>query len=649
MTWHKTKLHTFFTLLCVMFICACVYSNKPQLLQSPDKNTWVRVALTDSQTLTYEVFHKGKAVILPSQLGLEIKEGDFSQTLSLVNTSSITRVTDSYEMLVGKRKFIKYQANQQQFTVKNNKNQLMVVEFRVSNNGVAFRYRVDDSTLPTKQFIKETTEFTLAESSRAWLQPMAVAQTGWSNTNPSYEESYLMDIPVGTSSPTGAGWVFPALFHTDNTWVAISETNLTENWHGSRLHAQSQNGRYKLDIPMSAEVFTQGALLASSQGALISPWRIMALGSLAEVMESTLGTDLAAPAIKLNADFIKPGHASWSWAILKDESITFDIQKKFIDYAHDMKWDYTLVDVNWDTTIGFVKMQDLAAYATSKNVGLIAWVNSSGDWNITPYTPKSQLLTASARKAYFARLERMGIKGVKIDFFAGDGQSMIAYYHDILRDAADAHLLVNFHGSTLPRGWQRTYPNLMTMEAIKGFEFTTFTQETQDEVATHAVMSLFARNLFDPMDFTPLAFGDIPGIIRKTNNSFELAESVLFLSGIQHFADTPEGLYTAPNYVLDFLRELPTTWDDVKFIDGYPGKYAIIARKHGDNWYIAGINASDKPINLTLDVSFTGAKNITLIENGNGERDFSSRKESLSNSINITLKHRAGFVAKTSP
>jgi hypothetical protein len=421
------------------------------------------------------------------------------------------------------------------------------------------------------------------------------------------------------------------------------------SWHASRLAHESANGEYTVAPPQAPEVFIstsgeKGALLASGTNKLISPWRILAIGDLSTIMQSTLGTDLAIPAIALKNDFVKPGHSSWSWAILKDDFTTFEVQKKFIDYAAEMHWDYTLIDADWDKKIGYEKLKELVDYAAQKNIGILVWYNSSGDWNQTPYSPKSELLTHEQRTAVFARLRDIGVKGLKIDFFAGDGQSMIAYYVDILKDAAEHNLSVNFHGATLPRGWQRTYPNLMTMESIKGFEFTTFSQADQDPVAKHVAMALFARNVFDPMDFTPMAFGDIPNIKRMTENSFELAESVLMISGIQHFAEIPEGMATVPDYVKNFLRELPREWDDLKFLDGYPGKYLVLARKADNAWYIAGINAEAESKTLTLDLSFAGDKKGLLIGGGETERSFVQQEIYSKTPQTIILRPNAGFV-----
>ena len=613
------------------------------VLTSPDRHIAVEVRVTAEHTLEYGVRRDGQPVILPSRLGLQLEGTELSNGLQLAATSRVMPVRDSYELAAGKKRHIDYRANEQVVTVRNAAGQAMDVVFRVSNDGVAFRYRVREPGLPIKKFVAEATSFRFDAGARAWLQPMSVAQTGWSNTNPSYEEHYRREIAVGTPSPLPSGWVFPALFRTGATWVALSEAGLDGSWHASRLQADSSGGIYRLGQPMAAEVIPGGALLAESRGELSSPWRLIALGSMRTVMESTLGTDLAAPAVAFDAAPAKPGHASWSWALLKDDATVFAVQKKFIDYAAEMHWDYTLVDADWDRKIGYDKLGELAAYAASKGIGLLAWYNSSGDWNTTPYTPKSRLLTHEQRMAEFARLRAMGVKGIKVDFFGGDGKSMIAYYIDILNDAAQAGLLVNFHGATLPRGWARTWPNLMTAEAVRGLEFTTFTQEDQDAVPAHAAMLPFTRNLFDPMDFTPMVFGDIPNIRRATRNGFELAESVLFLSGIQHFAETPEGMAGVPGYVKSFLQDLPRSWDEMRFVDGYPGRYAVIARKSGDSWYLAGFNGGDTDLALDLDLGFLRGLRGQLITDGRQAREFMQSPIAGGGKQRIGIKAHGGF------
>lgn len=624
------------------------FAATPATLSSPDKHISVQLVATPGKPLTYTVLRDGKPVLLASDLGLQLQGADLVGALRITGTSKVSAITDRYRMAVGKKSDITYSANEQTWTVQNAQQQKMDIVFRVSNDGVAFRYVVAEPSLPRKTLIQERTTFAFPTAAKAWLQPMSVAQTGWERTNPSYEEHYQMDIAVGTASPSAAGWVFPALFKQGDTWLALSEAGMDGTFQAARLAPESQGGVYTIGNPMPAEAYGGKGLLADVTGTLTTPWRLIALGSLATVTNSTLGTDLAAPAIKFDEKLVKPGHASWSWALLKDDGTVYDVQKKFIDYAADMHWDYTLIDADWDQKIGYEKIKELADYAATKNVGLLLWYNSSGPWNGTKYSPKGKLLTHEQRVAEFKRIRDMGIKGVKIDFFNGDSQAMIAYYVDILNDAAAAGLLVNFHGSTLPRGWHRTWPNLMTMEAVKGFEFTSFEQRDEDAMPTHVAMLPFARNLFDPMDFTPMVFGDIPNIKRTTSNGFELATSVLMLSGIQHFAERPEGMATAPEYVKNFLRELPRSWDDSRYVDGYPGQYAVIARRAGNTWYIAGINATESEKTLTLDLSFAGAGAAVVI--GDGEAvtgkpsSFSQRSIAASEKAVVTIKPHGGFV-----
>lgn len=620
------------------------FAASPGALTSPDRHISVQLNESPGKPLTYTVSRDGKPVLLASELGLQLQGADLAGALTIAASSKVGTVTDRYQMATGKKRDITYSANEQTFSVQNAQKQKMDIVFRVSNDGVAFRYIVAEPSLPRKKLIQERTTFALPTSAKAWLQPIAVAQTGWGRTNPSYEEHYQMDIPVGTVSPSPAGWVFPALFKAGDNWLAISEAGMDGSFQGSRLAPDSKGGKYSIGNPMKEEVYPDRGLMADVEGTLTSPWRLMALGSLSTVVGSTLGTDLAAPAIAFDKQLVKPGHASWSWALLKDDATVYDVQKKFIDYAADMKWDYTLVDADWDRKIGYEKMTELADYAATRNVGVLVWYNSSGPWNSTEYSPKSKLLTHEQRVAEFKRLRQMGIKGVKIDFFNGDAQSMMAYYVDMLNDAAAAGLLVNFHGSTLPRGWTRTWPNLMTMEAVRGMEFTTFEQADEDKMPTHAAMMPFARNLFDPMDFTPMVFGDIPKIKRTSSNGFELATSVLYVSGIQHFAEVPEGMATVPAYVKSFLQELPRSWDDSRLVDGFPGKYAVVARRAGDTWYIAGINATESDKALTLDLSFAGAKQGTIIADGEGERGFSQRSIAAGKKAAVTIKPHGGFV-----
>ncbi|HRI78702.1 MAG TPA: glycoside hydrolase family 97 catalytic domain-containing protein [Cyclobacteriaceae bacterium] len=568
----------------------------------------------------------------------------------MTGTSTPVLVKDSYEMLTAKKKKINYLANEGVVSTQTSSGKMMNIIFRVSNDGVAFRYEFPEKSTETKKVDEEVTSFHFFKETRAWLQPKTEAQSGWEHTNPSYEAHYLSDIAVGTPSPNKNGWVYPALFNYNDVWMLISEASLGRTYCGTALRQNSPDGEYAVGFPQVPEVFTHGVLTPESALPWKTPWRIIVVGSLKTIVESTLGTDLALPAVKMDASFIKPGKSSWSWIIKKDDSTIFKVQKRYIDFAAGMKWQYCLMDATWDKLIGYDSAKILADYARSRNVGLLLWYNSAGDWNTVKYTPKDKLLTHESRMKEFARLHEMGIKGIKVDFFSGDGQSMINYYQDILEDAAVNQILVNFHGATLPRGLHRTYPNLMTTEAVFGYEMITFGQQNAELAPGHSVLSAMIRNAFDPMDFTPMNLYKIPRIKRVTTASFELATAVLFLSGIQHYAESPEGMDHVPENIKAFLRNLPDTWDDVKFIDGYPGKLLVVARKAGSQWYVAGINGENKEKQLTLDLSFLNAKKGKIIGTGTvatDEPSFSSVPVDLSKhkKINVTLKGNDGFVA----
>lgn len=632
---------------CCLLLLACFFSCFAQLrIESPDKKLRAFCTVETGGIIFYWVNNDREVVVRPSRLGIEMQDADFAYNLTLVSYSPVESVKDDYTITNAKKKNISYKANRQTFHFKNSAGQLMDIIFQVSNDGVAFRYYFPGKKETRKKIENEITSFTFMEGTKGWLQPMSKAKSGWEKVNPCYEEFYDKGIDISTAPSLGAGWVFPALFKTPkDTWVLITEANVDSNYCASKLENGPFKNTYNIAFPDPLEIFPSGANKPEAYTPWYSPWRIITVGSLATIAESTLGTDLA-PAPKQKMSFAKPGKSSWSWPILKDDSITYDVQKRFIDYAADMQWQYCLIDVNWDTKIGFDSIQLLINYAKQKKVGVWLWYNSAGSWNTTPYHPKSKLLTHENRMREFSKLRQMGVAGIKIDFFGGDGQSMMKYYIDMMNDAASNNLMVNFHGATLPRGWQRTWPNLMTAEAIKGFEYITFEQRNADEEPAHCTILPFTRNAFDPMDFTPMSLYPIPRIRRKTTAAFELALPVLFLSGVQHFAETPRGMDRMPPYIKDFLRKLPVNWEDVKFIDGFPGKYVIIARKSGNTWYVAGINGEAIDKEITMDLSSFKKKDGILIKEGEGEEFFSRQNISLPSNGQLTLKMKAhgGFV-----
>ncbi len=586
-------------------------------VMSPDGRIAVEVRLAEGGVPVYEVRREGVVVLSESRLGLVKDDVDFSRGLKLTGESKAEAVEERYELLASKRRNHVYRAQKRIYSLATAEGRRIDVVFQVSDDGVAFRYVFPEMDGTAHAVKTETTSFRFPEGSKAWLQPMSVAKTGWARTNPSYEEYYQMEIPAGTPSTLGAGWVFPALFRTGETWVLITEAGLSRGYCASRLAHESPGGEYRIGFPDTNETMDGGPAGPRFATPYRTPWRVIALGSLKTVVESALGTDLAAPAIRTAPLAGGPGKASWSWPKLGDNQTNYDVQRRFVDFAAEMGWAYCLVDALWDTQIGDEKMKVLSDYARGKNVALLVWYNSNGTWNDAFQTPKHRMLTRESRREEFAKLREMGIAGVKVDFFGGDGRDFTGYYLDILDDAAAAGILVNFHGATLPRGWERTYPNLMTVEAVRGFEFITFEQGNADRAPAHMAMLPFARNVFDAMDFTPVSVARLPKIQLRTTPAAELATAVLFTSGIQHYVEIPEGLAGQPDYVRAVLKRLPNVWVESRFLGGYPGKLAVFARRGADGrWWIAGFNGEDaaKTVEVSLaDLGEGKAAGVTVI------------------------------------
>jgi alpha-glucosidase len=617
-------------------------------LKSPDAKISVDFRLTSSGEAFYSISHLGSTILKQSKLGIIRSDDDFSTNLTLDSVSDMKVISDNYTLLHGKRLKCNYTGNNRVFYLKNANSKKIEMIFQASNDGVAFRYHILGKTDTTVKIFKEVTSYHFDISTKAFLQPCADARMGWCYASPSYEEYYEKNIPVGASSPNQAGWVMPALFNYGKYWVCITETAVDTNYCGTRLSQFSPDGEFSVQFPEPQECRSNEPVLPESVLPWYTPWRIIAIAdNLAGLVESTLETDLATSEKYDVSSWLQPGIASWSWVILKDDSTVYGAQQRFIDFAASMNWRYCLIDAFWDTKIGYEKIKQLADYAKTKNVKILLWYNSAGDWNTTILTPRDKMLTSESRHAEFQKLKDMNIGGIKVDFFGGDGQSMMKYYIDILEDAAKYNLAVNFHGATFPRGWYRTYPNLVSMEAIRGEEYVTFGQIFADQQPSHCTVIPFTRNLFDPMDFTPVNFSGIPHITRRTTGGFEIALSIIFTSGIQHIAETPTGMASQKDFVKEYMSSLPENWDDVKFIDGFPGKFVVLARQKGKRWYIAGINGENSERTITLNAPFISDKSKgILITDEIGTKDFIKSDVDFSAPIKITMYPYGGFVIK---
>ncbi|MCE5184799.1 MAG: glycoside hydrolase family 97 protein [Planctomycetaceae bacterium] len=627
-----------------------VYGQGKLTISSPDGQLTVAVELKDGKPF-YSIQKSGKDVILPSTLGLIRNDGSFADGLTFEYASDVMVVKDSYTMMAGKRKNCAYEGNERIFRYKNTEGEFLDIIFRVSNDGAAFSYAFLASRRtqqPLSCSIKaEKTTFTFPEKSLSWLHPMPVSKSGWSRTQSSYEEYYENGKPVGFASPMGQGWCMPALFKTpDDIWILVCDSDVDENYCAVHLGHDSKNGIYEVALAQPEE--HRGPIDPAEPQITFpfqSPWRVLMIGSLGTIVESTLMTDVASPSKIADASFVHPGKAAWHWLQYGDDSSTLEWADKYLDFAVKMKWQYMLIDANWDRNIGYEKMAEFVKKANAKGVDVILWYNSNGDWNDAPMGPKNRMHTHEVRLEEFAKLKQMGVKGVKVDFFGGDKQATMKLYLDTFKDAADYGIVVNCHGSTIPRGWQRTWPNLVTMEAVRGMEYCSFEQPNANRQPQHCAVLPFTRNAIGSMDFTPMVFKPkLRGSTLRTTPAFELALAVIFESGIQHFGLAPDEYDLMAPHVVEFLQNVPTAWDDTKFIDGYPGQFVVLARKAGTKWYIAGINAADQPKQIKLDLSkFAGAAKGLLITDADNHTLQSKPIENAS-AIDVTLIKSGGFV-----
>ncbi len=638
------KFLTYFFFFISFISCETENDNK---LSSPNGNILVLFDFTEDGEAIYSITFKDSVVIKNGKLGIIREDADFSRELESNSESDTKLISDSYVLLYGKKSKAKYRANQKTIHLVNADGFDMDIIFQVSDDGVAFRYFFPGKSDKIFKISQELSSFNFPDKTRAWIQPRASSKSGWNAVNPSYEEHYICDSLLKDVPASDSGWVFPALFKTNDCWVHITETWPERNYCGSHLQRGSNLNEYSIAFPEPTEGFTNGVVYPESTLPWATPWRVITIGNnLGAIAESTHGTDVAKPSVLDNTAYVKPGRVSWSWALMKDPSVNFKTQIEFIDYASEMNWEYCLIDASWDTQIGWEKIKELVEHANNKNVDLILWYNSAGDWNTVRYTPKDKLLTSESRNAEFKRLQDLGIKGIKVDFFGGDGQSMMNYYLDILEDAHKYQLIVNCHGATIPRGLHRTYPNLVSMESVRGFEYATFGQETADLVPRKSTILPFTRNAFDPMDFTPVCFNEYDHNTRITGNAAELAQAVLFLSGVQHYAEIPAGMGKTPEYIKQIMSEIPVQWDETHFIDAYPGKYVIIARRKDNKWFVAGINGEGIEKDVSVFLPFIKQKEGLLIMEGDSLRSF--RKEEILldeyGKYELSLKGYGGFL-----
>ena len=634
----------------------CAPKEKSWEVSSPDKNltltlTW-RLKDTTGCELSYAVTSnfdkKTREAILPSPLGIKRKDADFTKGLKPDEAGKVTEFDDTYRMMTGKQKEIRNHGNELSIGFKNNSGKKLVIDLRAYDNGVAFRYRFPEKDSLEYTVTGELTGFKIPGSAKCWMQPYdSVTQY-----SPAYETYYQNGIDAGTRSPKNEGWSFPALFESNGLWILLTESNLEANFYGAHLQPGAADGLYTIRLPEKEEALGKCPVDPSSSLPWYSPWRLIIIGpSPATIIESNLVNNLADSSTITDTTWIKPGIASWSWWSDPPSPRDYTKQLPFVDFSKKMGWPYILVDANWDRMKNG-NVDELVKYASQRNVRIWLWYNSGGPYNTVTEEPRNRMFDREKRQEEFTRLEKLGIKGVKVDFFQSDKPDVIRLYHDILADAAAHKIMVNFHGCTIPRGWARTYPNNLSCEAVKGAENYQFDHTFPEEAPVQNTILPFTRNAIGSMDYTPLTFSD-QTFKHLTTDAHELALSVIFESGIEHFADKVSAYLAAPDFVQKFLGEVSSTWDETRYLAGYPGQYVVLARRSHGTWFVGGINGQTKEQSVTLSMPFIdeGEYLIEIITDGEKPKSFLYYKKPFGRDIRlpITLKPRGGMVARLIP
>lgn len=572
--------------------------------------------------LTVEPRQQTLVVRYQQQQVLEVETG---VDVTMLSKSKAKHITADYQMLAGKKSRCTNEANEYRCGA---------LALRLYNDGIALRYEyqgLKDAAIP-----EEHTAYIIPEGMSRWMQQWAESYEGFFPFGTTAKVKPVPSFSGTFTSPDGYNnrWGYPALLEPANgVFALITEANIERRQSASCLYNDGERFRV---VPDKNE--------ERLSGEWHTPWRVVIIGSLADVVESTLVTDVSEPCLLEDTSWIKPGVVSWVYWAYNHGSNDYNIIRKYVDMAAMLHLPYVLIDAEWDEMKDGKTIEDAVAYAREKGVRPLIWYNSSVGWIDGAPTPKFRLNKAEDREREFAWCEKIGVAGVKIDFFSGDKQMNMDYCMELLECAARHHLLVNFHGATIPRGWQRTYPNLLSTEGVYGAEWYNNVPTFTRQAACHNATLPFTRNVIGPMDYTPCAFSDSqhPHI---TSHAHELALTVLFESGLQHLADRPESFLSQPQAVQDFLGRLPAAWDETRLVSGYPGKSAVVARRSGNVWYVAGINGTDETCTLKCDLGFIGIyKHATLFADSNDNASPWKITTTRQLPAEITCQPRGGFV-----
>ncbi len=648
----------------------CAQANN-YTVKSPDGKLQVNVECEGGK-VSYTVDYEGKQMLTRSALGLVANYGDFSQNLTMGKLTDMGVEHVAYDESRIKKAHVEKDVVEAYIGFLNEKKDSMTLHLHVSNNDMAYHYELirPKKDNPKSVIIyKEVSGFNFPQQTTTFLCPQITPMTGWERTKPSYEEEYTPDAPMNKKSQFGVGYTFPCLFKVGGDgWVLVSETGVSSAYPGSRLSDYDPEHGYTIAFPQKGENNSIGSEYAGIPLPGKTPWRTITIGkTLAPIVETTIPFDVVAPLYEPSIDY-KPARYTWSWLIWQDNSVNYDDQVKMIDVAAAQGYEAVLVDGCWDTQIGYGRIEELSKYAQSKGMKLMLWYNSNGFENDAPQTPRQVMNNSIARKSNMAWMKKIGVCGIKVDFFGGDKQETMKLYEDILSDANDYGLEVIFHGCTMPRGWERMYPNYVASEAALASENVYFTDYHAKKEAFEMTMHPFSRNAVGSFDWGGVMMNKYMSRDNKsrhqrfTSDVFEMATAITNQSSVNCVCLYPNNLEDVPQWELDWLKAVPTAWEDVKFIAGYPTQYAVVARKASSangstaqksngKWFVGGLNATDKPLTLTLDLPMFAGKTVeylTDMPKKKGDKFFTSVKKTLKvgkdGKAKVTIQPMGGIV-----
>jgi alpha-glucosidase len=616
---------------------SCLAQTKALYLQSEDHLNQINLSLSVDGRLSYNVTRRGKIIIADSPLGLSCDDQDFTSGLSVVEISPAKRKREQYELKVANNKRVDHVLESRSITFKNGEGALLILDLVAGKEGVAFRYRFHDAGTKVRSVKDEITGFHITQNSKGWLEPYNKA----GNYTPGYEDFYLhinSGDPIVNPRNPSVGWCMPALFNVNNNknWVLIAESGADGSYPGCHLKPDSEGGIYHVAFAERDEKYTlplaeREHVYPQSNLPWVMPWRTIIIGDQAgDILLSTLITDLA-PASKIeNTSWIEPGKAAWSWWSHPDDHSP-EIYNEFTDLSSSLGFKYTLFDAGWEKANKEGKIID---HAIAKGIKPLVWGYSA------------EYFDSEKRKKRFKQLAEMGVKGVKIDFWCSDRQEVMAAIQSVFEDAAKEHLLINLHGTTVPRGWQRTWPNFITAEAVLGTESYFYEPRFPAKAAEQNTVLPFTRNVAGPVDYTPFAL-TMRKFPRLNTAVHELATAMIYTSGIIHFADSKEVFDSLPVEVKDLFKDMPATWDKTDYIIAEPGKSIVLSRQKDAFHYIVGINGTNnkRPISLNLKKWGKGFSKFRLISEGSDQlMDFNVQTYSITSTWSYMIAPKGGFI-----